>query len=210
MRGMGIWLGGAAAAAGLLALTTWLAYLTLPLQASDRIAIGIAVGTALDSLVAAWLTVRAADPPDRQRKPTTENTVAEGSTVMAGAEERAAEHAADPAPSRPAAPIRPRSSRLTLAELRQLSDLMLEVQEIRSPVQWQLFLNVLPNNLRQAVPRQASDRTEVIALLQTCAEFPGAWDGLDNALQVIAPGSAAALAVSEELRRLRLLGGQLG
>jgi Effector-associated domain 2 len=207
LRGMGLWLGAAVFAVGLLALAVWLANLALPFTLSDRVAIGLATGTALDGLVGAWLTSRSADGQasgrglGRRGFPGGKRSV-----VMATHEQEPPDSASAGLPAAPSSAARP--SHLALTELSRLTDLLLDVREIRSPVQWQLFLDALPDDVTQSTPRPSSGRMDVIALLRTCEEFPEAWDGLDAAIRLIAPRSPAALAVSAELRRLRLLGGK--
>jgi hypothetical protein len=95
-------------------------------------------------------------------------------------------------------------SRLALADLRGLVDRLLAVTELAAPAQWQQVLDLLPDHLRQAVPRHPASRAEAIALLRTCERYPGAWTALLDALRLISPGSAAVQQFAAEVDRLAL------
>lgn len=203
---MTVWLAAVVAAAGVVLCAALLAYIALPLAVSDRIAVGLAVGTAVDGLLAAAITVYAPDISKRARilnAGRTRPRDQQGVTTAEHDEQKPDVPAAVRNQGRPGTTARP--ARLALADLRRLADLLLDVREIRSPAQWQLFLDELPGEVTQSTPRQATGRMEVIALLRTCEDHPGAWSRLDAAVWLMTPDSSAARAFSEDLQRLHLL-----
>lgn len=198
---MAIWLGSAVVAIGVILLAVLLACLALPLDLADRIAIGAAIGTSLDGLVAAWLTVHTPGNPAAGDALQAKNALVgkRGSSVTSGKQ---------PPNSQPLAAAGHSGSspsRLSLADLSRLTDLLLDVREIRSPGQWQLFLDALPGSVAHSTPRQMSGRTEVIALLRTCEDYLSAWNAVDEAVNLMAANSSTALRFSQELRRLGLV-----
>jgi Effector-associated domain 2 len=212
-----MWLAAGMAAVALILLAVWLAIIALPLAISDRVAIGVAIGTVLDGLLAAWLTVHPGGWPigrpagHGNALQGAQNAAGEpapaGVKVDAGARTPTAPPAAQPPTATQAAA---HSGRLQLAELGHLTDLLVAIREIRSPSQWQLLLDTLPAAVTQSVPRQASGRLEIISLLRTCEDYPGAWPGLESAIGLLAPQSAATAAFLAELHRLGLVGEQTG
>lgn len=99
-------------------------------------------------------------------------------------------------------PSRPPDRRLSNRDLRGLVDLLLAISELTAPARWQQLIDLLPDQVRSAVPRHAASRAEAIALLWTCEHYPGAWAALVDALRLIGPDSPAVERFAAEIERL--------
>lgn len=101
---------------------------------------------------------------------------------------------AEPAPP-DTTPLRQPTRQLTMTEITRFADLLLACSAIQDQGTRDAVLAFLPDQVRNAIPRHSQNRVDVINIVKTCNNFPGAIATLIEGIRAFDEGTFAMQAV---------------